>query len=79
MQYLETPIVEVIDKPPANPYSGLTADGYTKRSGAPTSKMIRLQGENRFRRLMCWQFSNAGTLFVRIKGVCYIVRGYSLP
>ena len=79
MKYLETPIVEVIDRPPANPHSGLTSSGYTKRSGAPTSKMVRLQGGNKFRRLMVWQFSNCGTLFVRIKGECLIVRECDIP
>ena len=27
---------------------------------------------------MCWQFSNAGTCFVRIKEVPHIVRDYEL-
>lgn len=66
-------------KRPANPYAGLTRDGYTKRSGAPTSRMIRLQGEKRWRRLMVWQFSNAGTLFVRLNGKPHIVRDFDLP
>tara|TARA_R100000808_G_scaffold10699_1_gene28270 strand:+ start:922 stop:1248 length:327 start_codon:yes stop_codon:yes gene_type:complete len=44
-----------------------------------TSYLIRLEGEKRFRRVMCWQFSNVGTLFVRIKGTPYIVREYDIP
>lgn len=58
---------------------GMTVDGYTKRSGAPTSYMIRLEGETRWRRLMVWQFSNNGTLFVRIKGESVIVNEYDIP
>ena len=57
----------------------MTAMGYTKRSGGPTSYMIRLEGETRWRRLMAWQFSNNGTLFVRILGVPHIVRQYDIP
>lgn len=61
------------------PHYGLTVDGYTVRSGAPTSRMIRLEGETRWRRLMIWCFSNVGTLFVRIKGEPRIVREFDLP
>ena len=76
--YLTTPIVEVRNDPPPRG-SGLTRDGYTKRSGAPTARMIRLQGEKRWRRLMVWQFSNLGTLFVRIDGKPHVVREEMLP
>ena len=58
---------------------GMTALGYTKRSGAPTSYLIRLAGETRWRRLMCWCFSNNGTLFVRVKGEPHIVNEYDIP
>ena len=76
--YLSTPIVEVrIDPPPRG--SGMTRDGYTKRSGAPTERMIRLQGEKRWRRLMIWQFSNMGTLFVNIDGKPHVVRQEDIP
>jgi hypothetical protein len=71
--YLTTPIVEARNEPPTRG-SGMTREGYTKRSGAPTSTMIRLQGEKRWRRLMVWQFSNMGTLFVRLNGVPHVVR-----
>lgn len=75
--YLKTKIVE--SKQTDAPRYGMTVDGYTKRSGAPTSYMIRLEGETRWRRLMLWQFSNAGTCFVRIKGKEYIVPGHDIP
>lgn len=55
------------------PRYGMAADGYTVKSGAPTCYMIMLEGEKRRRRVMIWQFSNAGTIFVRIKGVPFIV------
>lgn len=76
-QYLTTKIVAV--KLTATPRYGMAADGYTKRSGAPSSRLIRLEGETRWRRLMVWQFSNAGTLFVRVKGQALIVNEYDLP
>src|SRR5271170_5626076 len=76
--YLTTPIVEVRNDPPTRG-SGLTRDGYTKRSGAPTARMIRLQNEKRWRRLMVWQFSNLGTLFVRIDGKPQVVREEMIP
>ena len=50
------------------PRYGMTALGYTKRSGAPSSVMIQIDGESRWRRVMIWCFSNAGTMFVRVKG-----------
>ena len=50
------------------PRWGMTADGYTLRSGAPTCWMIRLQGEKTFRRVMCIQMSNAGSCFIKVKG-----------
>ena len=77
VQYLETKIVE--RKQTENPRYGMGADGYTLRSGAPTSWMIRLMGEKIWRRLMIWQFSNCGTLFVSILGKPYVVREYDLP
>ena len=61
------------------PRYGMTVYGYTRRSGAPTSRLVRLRGEKRWRRLMVWQFSNAGTCFVCIKGVPHIVREFDQP
>lgn len=75
--YLTTKIVE--SKRTEIPRYGMNRDGYTSRRGAPTSLMVRLEGEKRFRRLMVWQFSNAGTAFVRRKGEPYIVRDCDLP
>ena len=77
VEYLEQKIVEV--RHTETPHYGMAADGYTLRSGAPTSRMIRLEGEKRWRRLMVWQFSNAGTCFVKIKGKCLVVRNCDLP
>ena len=77
MNYLTTKIAASrrTDTPPCV----MTDDGYTQRSGAPTSYLIRLEGETRWRRLMAWQFSNNGTLFVRINGENMIVRQYDIP
>lgn len=77
VKYLETKIVE--KKQTETPRYGMDAFGYTLRSGAPTSYMIKLEGEKRFRRLMCWQFSNCGTLFVRIKKQEFVVHEYDIP
>jgi hypothetical protein len=66
VKYLQDQIEELIVTDV--PQYGMTADGYTKRSGAPTGYKIRLAGEKRWRRVMCWCFSNAGTLFVRVNG-----------
>ncbi len=76
-KYLSTKIVESMQS--NAPRYGMTRDGYTKRSGAPTSWMIRLEGEKKFRRVMVWCFSNSGTLFVRINGECLIVHDYDFP
>lgn len=77
-KYLDKKIVEMITTDNETRY-GMSRDGYTLRSGAPTSKKIRLDGEKIWRRLMVWQFSNAGTCFVKIKGECYIVPEHTLP
>ena len=76
-EYLTTKIEAI--KTTKTPRYGMTADGYTVRSGAPTSKLIRLEGDKRWRRLMCWQFSNCGTLFVRVNGQPLIVNEFDLP
>lgn len=78
VKYLTTKIVEA-RRTKTTPRYGMTRDGYTKRSGAPTSTMIRLEGEKRWRRLMVWQFSNAGTCFVRVKGESLIVDETQIP
>lgn len=70
-EYLTTPIVAA--RITSQPNYGMGRDGYTLRSGAPTWYLIQLQGEKRWRRLMVWQFSNAGTCFVRVKGKALIV------
>jgi hypothetical protein len=77
--YLTTLIAAAKYAPPANPRAGMARDGYTLRRGAPTRVMIQLSGEKRWRRVMVWQFSNAGTCFVRIKGVPHVVRDLDIP
>ena len=77
MQRLQTAIAE--KRETEQPRYGMAADGYTLKTGAPTSLMIRLAGEKRWRRLMIWQFSNAGTLFVRIKGKPVVVSEFDIP
>lgn len=77
VQYLTATIAEV--RLTAIPRYGICRDGYTIRSGAPTSMMIRLVGERRWRRVMFWQYSNSGTLFVRIARRPYVVIPSQIP
>lgn len=55
------------------PNYGRSPTGYTYSQGAPTVYKVKLEGERMFRRLMCWQFTNVATYFLRISGVEYIV------
>ena len=71
VKYLTDTIAEVRET--ERPCWGMTREGYTQRSGAPTGWMIRLAGESRWRRVMAWQFSNAGTLFVRVRGEALVI------
>ncbi len=50
-----------------NLWNYLTVDGYTKRSGAPTSLMVKIEGSNRWYRVMQVCFSNSGTNFIKTK------------
>lgn len=72
VQYLETPIIAAKRTPV--PRYGIAADGYSLRSGAPSQYMVRLENNPRWYRVMVWQFSNAGTAFIRIKGIPYVLR-----
>ena len=51
----------------------MTVDGYTKRSGCPTNLMVQLAGSNRWYRVMFYQISNSGTLFVKTKDNPFLV------
>ena len=77
-EYLQAHISEV-KRTKTTPLYGMTRAGYTKLSGAPLNVMVRLEGEKRWRRLMCWQFSNAGMCFLRVKGKDLVVSDYKLP
>ncbi len=77
-QYLQAQIAEV-KRTKNTPRYGMTVGRYTKPSGVPTSIMLRLEGEKRWRRLMCWQFSNAGTCFLKMGGKELIVSDSALP
>lgn len=79
VKYLDKKIAEAKRSYVSNPRRGMGSDGYTTRSGAPSSLMIRLEGEKMWRRVMVWQFSNAGTAFVRIKKECFVLREHEIP
>ena len=66
IQYLDKKIVQKIRT--NVPKWGIGKDGYTLNSGAPSSIMILLENEKRFRRVMYWCFSNTATFFVKING-----------
>ena len=51
----------------------MTVDGYTKKSGCPTNFMVQIAGSNRWYRVMCYQVSNSGTLFIRTKDNPFLV------
>lgn len=55
------------------PRYGMTATGYG--SAVPTSYMVRLDGDPRWRRVYCTICSNVGTCWVRIKGKKHVVDG----
>jgi len=50
-----------------NLWNYLTVDGYTKRSGAPTPLMVKIEGSNRWYRVYQVCFSNVGTNFIKTK------------
>lgn len=56
-----------------NTYNYLTVGGYTKRSGAPTNYVVRLEGSLRWYRVMNFCNSNSGTLFVKTKDNSFLV------
>lgn len=56
-----------------NPRPRLDVFGYTVLAGSPTCTEVRLVGDARWRRVYVWQFSNAGTCFVRVRGEPVIV------
>lgn len=77
MQYLEQPF-ETKDAPLWFHRAGLseTASGYGGR--LRSTRMLRITGESRWRRIYIMQYSNAGTAYVRIKGQVVIVRDSDL-
>ena len=56
-----------------NIWNYLTVDGYTKRSGAPTNLMVKIEGSNRWYRVMQDCFSNSGTDFIRTKNNPFLI------
>lgn len=73
--YAPPPQGWILDLHPPRPR--LTADGYTRREGSPTAYRALVAG--RWRRVYVWQFSNAGTAFVRIKGEPRIIPDWEFP
>ncbi len=49
-----------------------TRTGYGKK--IPTSKMVKLPDSNRWRRVYCCVYSNAGTCYVESKGGWIVIR-----
>ena len=50
-----------------NIHNYMTVNGYTKQSGAPTNKMVKIEGSNRWYRVYQYCVSNSGTLFIKTK------------
>lgn len=65
--------VEVRDAPLWWQLRGLsyTRTGYGRK--IPTSKMLRLPGSKRWRRVYCAIYGNAGTCYVTLKGGAWLV------
>jgi hypothetical protein len=51
----------------------MSVHGYTRKGGCPTDYMIRLDGCNRWYRVMNYCTSNSGTLFVKTKECSFLV------
>ena len=51
----------------------MTVHGYTKKSGCPTNFMVQLEGSNRWYRVMCYQVSNSGVLFIKTKDNPFLI------
>ena len=56
-----------------NFHNYLTREGYTKLSGAPTDYMVKIEGSNRWYRVMQICRSNSGTLFVKTKDNPFLI------
>jgi hypothetical protein len=71
-QTLDINTLETKDAPMPHHVAGLsyTATGYGRK--IPTTKMVRLPGNPRWRRVYCCIFSNSGTCYVT-KGKDWIV------
>lgn len=76
LKYLDKKIVDL--KRTHRPQYGMSANGYTHRSGAPTNVMIKLEGDRIWRRVMCIQTSNVGSFFIKMKGSNYYIQDWML-
>ena len=56
-----------------NIWNYMTRGGYTKLSGAPTDTMIKIEGSNRWYRVMQICRSNSGTLFIKTKDNPFLI------
>lgn len=65
---IETDALIVDAKETKAPRPRLTAMGYTKADGSPTTVMVRLFGETRWRRVYVIQYSNMGSCFIKLLG-----------
>jgi len=75
---LTTPIVKRKEKV-VEKFKFMTVDGFTKHNGCPIDTMIMLKGENIWRRVWCRQFSNVGTLHIKVGKEKYVVGEYDIP
>jgi hypothetical protein len=67
--YAEDVFRKIESKPAPCPPYGQGADGYGKKIAMPY--MVRLDGKGPWRRVYCCCFSNAGTVYVIVKGQHY--------
>jgi hypothetical protein len=72
MHYLEKQDI-LAHRTTQEPHYGRDADGYGRR--IPTRYMVKLQ-DKRWRRVYACQISNAGTVYVEVKGDWHVIRDY---
>ena len=75
--HLKTPIVEV--KYTDFPLYAMVKNPYTIRTDEPTNRMVKLEGEKFWRRVMCWGYKNMETYLIWLKGRPFRIHDRDFP
>lgn len=73
MERLDIDSLEVKEAPMTHHRLGLSLTRTGYGSKLPTSRMVRIPGDNRWRRVYVTQYSNAGTCWIVVNGKRVIV------